>query len=420
MAKRRRIRRIRWKAVILFALSVILVLYLLISLIGMLFRPKDTSGFSACRLSSNKLQKKLTDTYEGTMEMGDYVFYGEQLTFYSQAYSLDVANTFVGKTMVLKNVCTGKEIEISKIQDNMYGQIDTASLPEGLYEVYIVENLLRKRLYTATPISTLDNTMYTITRNGTNKKIEVFADATLLNQKDAKENVLDNNYVFIRVTEEKAPEGYYDVVLNPGPITISSQEGASGNGLEEAAEMYRFAVKVKEELEKKGLRVMIAREGTEWVSTYGTDGTVDRAMQAHAKYFISLGMYEGSESRQGIHIMYSHYSNGELADSIFREVVDNTNLDGRDSENAAVKSVRSGVYDTDFDIREAGGMALGAGLYDDAAKANVFATTNRTGIECVSIELVNTKSAEDAKNWSEGFDTIAARLAQGITNELLK
>lgn len=58
--KKRR-RRIRWKTVIPMLIALVLVVYLFVSLIGMFFGGKDSKdGFTACKLSTSKLQKKLS------------------------------------------------------------------------------------------------------------------------------------------------------------------------------------------------------------------------------------------------------------------------------------------------------------------------------------------------------------------------
>ncbi|MCF0110276.1 MAG: N-acetylmuramoyl-L-alanine amidase [Erysipelotrichaceae bacterium] len=418
--KKRKMRKIRWKNVIIALIALGLTIYLLSWVIGLvkgLFKPKDTSGFTACNLTNAKLSEKFTDKeYQGWIEMSDYVFYGENLTFYTETYTPDVANAFVGKTLVLVDVCTGNEIVLDKVEDRLDGQFDVSTIPAGFYEVYMEENLVRKRLYTNNKFETDDEPFYTVTRNGMNKKIEVFADKALLNKDTATEDVLKDHFVFINVTEEVAPEGYYDIMLNPGPLGITNTESATGNGVTEASELYQFAVKVKNGLEEKGYRVALSRDGGEALSTYGEGGTVAAGFDKQVKYLIDFGMYEASAKAGGMYVTYSSYVKNTLAKSIYDAISEGTPLTGTDLS----KSARRGVYDSDFDIREAGGLALGAGTYSDAEKVNEFAATNRHGMECVCVEFINTKNATDAQNWLNNTDLIVEKTVEGIAAALAR
>ena len=417
--KRRKLRKVKWKSVAVLAVACVLVVYLFASLVGMLFgdSSSDPNAFKVCKLSNSKLQKQLGGKpYEGTMAMQDFVFYGEGLTFYSDPYTLDSYNNFEGKTMALVNICTGNEIEISKVDSSLDGQINLGELPVGLYEVYVKENLLKKRVFTPERI-TADNSIYTVTRNKSNNKVEILANAALLNDKDSKENVLDKNYVFINVTKETLPKDVYDVVINPGPITVDNKVDVKVGELSSQQEMYRLANKMKEGLEKEGLKVLISRSENEILSTYGTEGTLIKGYDGQAKYFISLVMYNANSSTKGMTITHSSYTSDVLAKEIYTAVVEGTSLDGKNQAYDVVSSTPIGLYDTDVEIREAGGRALAAATYSDRSKDNSFAA-DLPGMNAISIEVFNANNAVDVETWKLEFDKIASQMTLGFLKYL--
>lgn len=353
----RKRRRIRWKAVIVACVACVLVVYLFASLVGMLMNGfsggKDT--FTACKLSTKKLQQKLSNKdYEGYIEVADYTIYGEHLNLYSSDYQVGGYNAFIGKTMILKNVCTDKEYTINKIDSTLDGQIHGLDLDVGLYEVYIVDNLLEKRLYMS---DALDQTVsfYTSTKKSTNYKVELLADKSLLNRENDESDALDRNYVFINVTKETMPETDYDILLNPGPISINANNNMEVNGVSQQVEMYRLAKKVQELLEKEGFKVGISRDEYVWLSTYGEDGTLAKGYASHAKYIINMDVYGGSEKEAGLHVVHSSYVSNALASSIYNQIVNATSMEGRSQDfDVSSSKLYAEGYDMDIDIRESG------------------------------------------------------------------
>ena len=421
MVKRKHHYRIRWKNVILLAVALALIIYLFAGLIGLLTKNKSSASdtFTACKLSTSSLRKKLTDKkYEGTMAMNDYVYYGEHLSLYSEAYTVDGGSGYVGKTIVLKNLCDGTEVTIEKTDGLLDGQIDLRTLPTGFYEVYVVENLLEKRLYTPNTIST-SNTFYTVPHNSTRNKVTVYADSSLINKKDATENVLDKNYVFIDVRKETVDETTYDIALNPGPVAIDNTYSSQGNGLDETAETYKFANAVATKLTADGYKVLLTRGEYDWVSTYGSSGTASKAYNANAKYFISFDMYE-QDTGSGLGISYSSYVSDEFANTIYNALTTEGKMVGMDGTSSVTSSVKNGIYDDDFDIRETGGKALGAGqISEREVTDNAFAAT-KNGMQSIYLELCNLADSADSISWTTNFDANVDAMVKGIETYLKK
>lgn len=421
MVKRKHHYRIRWKNVILLTVALALIIYLFAGLIGLLTKNKASGSdtFTACKLSTSSLRKKLTDKkYEGTMVMNDYVYYGEHLSLYSEAYTVDGGSGYVGKTILLKNLCDGTEVKIEKANGLLDGQIDLRTLPAGLYEVYVVENLLEKRLYTPNTITT-SNTFYTVPHSSARNKVTVYADSALINKKDATENVLDKNYVFIDVRKETVDDRIYDIALNPGPVAIDNTYSSQGNGLDETAETFKFASAVAAKLTADGYKVLLTRGEYDWVSTYGSSGTASKAYTANAKYFISFDMYE-QNTGSGLGVTYSSYTSNEFANAIYSALTTQGKMVGMDGDQSVTSCVKNGVYDNDFDIRETGGRALGAGqLSEREITDNAFAA-NSYGMQSIFVSLCNLANSSDTISWTTNFDANVDACVKGIETYLKK
>lgn len=61
----------------------------------------------------------------------------------------------------------------------------------------------------------LHDSFYTVTRENTNKKIELIADQNLFDNPD-EEPFLQKNYVFVQVSTQPQPEDWIDVMIDPG------------------------------------------------------------------------------------------------------------------------------------------------------------------------------------------------------------
>ena len=411
--------RIRWKNVILLVVVLALLIYLLsllIGLIGNAFR-KDDGSFTACSLSASKLRKQFENKeYDSSAEIKDYVFYGEFLDLYSDDYYLGASTNLTGRTLVLRDVCSGKEITVDKTTSLLDGQIDLRGIPEGFYEVYMIENLLQKRLYTGTPIN--GATVTTLPRNNTRYQVTLYADAALMNPKDAETNVLDKNYVFLDVRKVKTlDEGTYDIVLNPGPVTEKVRDDLTGNGLTESEEMFRFATELKKKLETDGYKVYMTRDQFSWAGMYGTDGVAASAYTSKGKYFFSFDMYDGTP-QTGLGITYSSYISDDLAESVYNAMINEGGMSAKNGSYSVSSSERiDGGYDGDYDIRETGGKALGAGKADDNSKQNAFAV-DANGLQSLYFSMCNIALAEDANAWTANFDKYVESCAKGIEEYL--
>ena len=135
-----------------------------------------------------------------------------------------------------------------------------------------------------------NTTYYTITKNGSNNKIDIGFD-----------KYDDIPYMTINVSEaSELPENVYDVVIDPGHG--GSDSGAKANGYYESDIVLDCATKLKSKLEDLGLKVLLTRDGSESkdkdmvYNIYDDDGRVTIANESGAKILISLHLNSNSEN----------------------------------------------------------------------------------------------------------------------------
>lgn len=131
--------------------------------------------------------------------------------FITKSYNRNGQDLFAGKTVILRNVCSGLDF-VYMMEKNADGQIPLEDLDEGFYQVFIMQDLKEKQLVSH---EKLHDSFYTVTRENTNKKIELIADQNLFDNPD-EEPFLQKNYVFVQVSTQPQPEDWIDVMIDPG------------------------------------------------------------------------------------------------------------------------------------------------------------------------------------------------------------
>lgn len=92
---------------------------------------------------------------------------------------------------------------------------------------------------------------YTITKNNSNHRIDIKFDNYNKDERNIK-------YMALEVKKSRLPKDVYDIVIDPGHG--GADKGAKGGGYDEADLTLKYAKKVKQELEKLGLKVRITRD----------------------------------------------------------------------------------------------------------------------------------------------------------------
>lgn len=439
MANRKSIRwnRIAWKRVVPAGILILLLFYLFISLIVGLLKGgtgKNSSDFTICSLNGKQtLQAVKKEDRTHSVLVKDFNFYGESLNLYSEPYNRnDIASvSFEGDKFVLVDLCTDKkfEFEIGALIDS---QINLGQLEAGFYSVYLKSGDQMNRVYLDRTLLS-NNTIYTVSRNASRFKIELLANRTLFDNAKSSESVLDQPYLYLKVTEEPASSEVasndYDIAISIAPALIRggvSLVGEQNYGITEAKELWDVAEELKSKLEEAGLKVRICKDSydvpfNDGGSYYGLNGVLDKAYSSKAKYFIYLdmGVWDG-----GTGTFYSHFAAGNLARTIHGKLMDI----GLFSDSHLIRSAvdtgdypELGKFDDEYEIREAGGIATGAGTYSDVSAANApFAAENIFGLNTVKIVTNNIKSKGSTDTFKEKKAEIATAIYDGLMEYLGK
>ncbi len=360
-------------------------------------------------------------TFEYKLEINDYFTYGETLSLFNDTYDMFARDLFVGKTMILVNLCDDQE-RVYMIEANVDGQIPMEDLPFGFYEVYVMHNLQRHRLFTN---GYLEDIFYTINRQDDTKQVRLIGDAYLLELDREGERTFDRNYFFLEVTPTELSEEIYDIVIDPGHQNYDNNWldlGVRAFDLIEAQENYKMAVALKEEFEKYGLRVLLTRGEDEMVNTYDVDGRLDRGYKSQAKYYIEVQLVGSNNPNAfGTQIVYSSFSSPRLASAVFRQLIENTRLQSTGVSGAGnipgvVPSGRVNGFDGRMVIRESGGKALTAATFSEKAQSEnaSFALDNRRGMQTLTIEYIYLTHQSSAEYWLEEYELYAKQTVAGF------
>jgi len=426
----RRRRKLKWRVIIPSFILIVLSGYILFNLLFPKELLIDTPSFVICDYSYTKTQSVLNElVYEDKIELKDYLFYGETLNIYNNIYDINQADYFIGKTIKLRNICDNSEW-VYMLGKNADEQIPLENLPNGFYELFVVDSLKEKRLITS---SELYDEFYTVRRNGLNKKIDLISDKDLLKEKEDSLPIMDENYFFIQVTDqtlENDNSEVYDVYLDAAHNTESYNfvdKGRTVNDLVEANELYRITLAVKEKLEEKGLKVLLARENEDSViNQYGIDGRLYKAYQANVKHYIEFNLnFTTNEETRGSRIIYSSYSSNKFATALFKSFISTPGLVpyGRQTSTNIAGVVASSRYnnlDSYPVIREAGGRILSAGTISDLANEqnSEFNKDERKGIQSVSLEVFFISSPLDVNVYQNEFDQMVNNIVNGYLKYL--
>lgn len=390
---------------------------------------KEQDIFTICGWNEKKTQEALQDVYSDTYNISDYLYYGESLALFHNDYIVGESDDMNRKSVELVNLCN-KEAITYTMETGLDRQIDTSELEEGFYAVFVNDNLVKKRVvYDETLRS---DVFTTIRRDEKVKEITLVADQALVSQ----DKEMDQPYVFIQVDEVEPNDAYADVFLDPYGNSINAngvvEIGGEGNGLYEYQEAYDSAVRLKEKLEGMGLRVVISKEDQEDViSYYGKDGRMQKAYDAHARYYIEIGMNSSTNANyRGMEFYHSSYVSETLANAMMYAMKKNTALEPSNmytwmerSEGVLSSSVSEGmdkakIYDSLTSIRESGGIATGAARFHTVAQDNTFAKNNRQGMNALSLNLLYLTNSEDVAIWKKDKDAILNELANAFARSI--
>lgn len=392
-----------------------------------------------------------------------YIVYGTNLNIEGASEKIYTVDEIRGIKMVLKSI--DGENEINHIidydlkdkhldfstSDLINKGIDLEKLPVGVYIVLIdVEHFNGiHRLYTLSNLTEYSETeYYTISKNGKNNKINIGFDKYL----DSSNTEFD--YMYIKVEETTLPETVYDIVVDAGHG--GNDSGAVKDDYTEADIVLDYAIKLKEELEKVGLKVFLTRDGSEpenektAYTMYDENGRVNIACGSKAKLSLSLHLNSNTEkiTEGGVEIYAPSKSDLSFAKSLADNIVNiaNTshsqNYEYKKDEGVYVQTLSKYSIETSrknaekagyepynlttdtpslYMIRELGGICTNA--YMDGRNTiygtNKFVNSN-VGIESYLLELGYINSDEDLNNIMQNQNLYIQAIVKSVQDRLLK
>lgn len=416
----------------------IVVPFVLVMALGLTFfyqkyfseEQNEAMAYTICDFTSQQTKSVLDkrnieyDTVEKA-EISDYGVYGETLKIYQETYTPASFDGFSGNTIFLTNLCgTTVDDKLPFLLSNSLDiGIDMMLLDDGLYELEILSDFNFKRIVGS---NAFDETFYTAKRNNSIKSVRIFSDKDVINHNRETE-IFKENYVFIEVsTLEDNKE--IDVVLNPSRFSTFENGmidyGHFYNEMSEAEETYKIAKKIKTELEKYGVRVMILRDDIKPLNNYGTGGRLEKAYNMNAKYMVNLRLESsGSQMDRGVVVLYSSLTSNRFASNIVKKLVDETPLnptpygDRNNILGVYQTSVSQGLDYNDI-IRESGGKLTGSGTLPEFSDLMDFSKNINQGINSIDILYGYMTNQEDLETWNESNDLIAKKTAEGILIQL--
>lgn len=390
-------------------------------------KEKKAEPFTICGLNVEQTAEKLRWKEKEVYTISDYMYYGESLNLFAHDYEAGNKDDVYRKSITLTDLC-GEESITYTMEDRADRQIDLQELEPGFYALSIRDGTTDKRLVYDEAITT--ESFYGVARGGKIKVATLMADASLTAP------ALSEHALFLKIEEEDAKNDVYDVFIDPyGSRMINGMVQAAGNAndLDESVEMQWAGEQLKTELEKHGLKVMLAKEHSDDVlSYYGKNGLMEKAYHSHAKYYLELGMNSSAQViDSGTEIYYSNYSSATLANTLMYELTKNTSLSGSDlnawfQRNSGVSASYTAtgedgreIYDMLPSLRESGGRISGAGQFSAAAKENEeLIQGSRTGMQAVSINFIYLTNKDDARIWKKDKETIITELSNAFVKAI--
>lgn len=389
--------------------------------------------FSKNNESEDKYIFKEVEYKEARLEK--YTVYGTHLNLeIGVDIEEDIQNIYSSK-LILKNSkmesleydLTYKMLDNSVIfntSDNINAGINLENIDVEKYVFLLCiesENIklskLEKHYYTISNNTDYENLeYYTISRENTNKKIDIY---------------FENKSLCMLVSNTSLPDDVYDVVIDAGHGGLDS--GASANGYIESEVTLKYAMNLKEKLEKLGLKVKLTRDENEArLKTYGKGGRYVIANEASAKLQLSIHLNSSNfDDSSGVEVYSPNDVDLTFAKNIANNLISNVSSVSKNEE----AKVEDGVYVRLFTyedileveeyakeneflpydiktntsyygvIRESGGICTGAYIdgRDKNYEENPYCTSN-IGVETYLLELGYINNKEEIINIIENMD----------------
>jgi N-acetylmuramoyl-L-alanine amidase len=377
-----------------------------------------------------------------------YYIYGTHLNLEGNIKKINAK--FKNVNLILWNTKTGKsknyKINYSKnvnnvnfnISDEINNGIYLDEIKRGNYELYLKftytkDNKKTYKYYSLNNKTDYKTTTY-YTLSKTNRQIKI---------------TKNDNSMLIKVQAKTNKEEVYDIVLDPS--CGGSDTGAYGNGVYESTVTLEMAEKIKENLEKKKIKVKLTRtkdslSETEYFDEYNQGGRAVIPQEVHAKYLLSLQATSNNNSKtNGISLYTAVGINYDFASSLIENITKTTN---QQTSTNTYQRIDYGIYSHNFTeseinenmnyyeqkgykkynvttnsnyiymIRETGGIITGAYVDDsnpDKVGVNPYYKTN-LGVESYVLTLGYLTNKDDI----EAITTNKEKYAEAISNSIIQ
>lgn len=288
------------KKILIIVLSLLVVsLVLLIIFRNSIFKTKEKT-----------MEYLINDTEENEFIVSNYSIFGTHYNINACTDKIITNKTY----LVLKNLT--EEIDMNgtfynedgktcfKISDKYNTGIDLESLTHGEF-ILMVKEEESKEVKDKEPIITnyyynLKNgtenknlEYYTITRNGTNNKINInYKNQEKIYKENKQKKKQTKNYLEFVVKESKLPNNVYDIAIDPGHggIDPGAIYKLNGTTYYESNITLNISQLLKKELEDMGLKVIITRDDDSYLDPYGEGGRTTIVNSSSAKISLSIHM----------------------------------------------------------------------------------------------------------------------------------
>ena len=432
------------KRIIMFIVIIVIIIFIYHISSNESKKNASVYAFSSIDKLVNEIE---TDTYAN---INRYIVYG---THFNLEGDMEIyTDNSITSVEVVAKTASEEELTIDTEYTYEDNQLSFSTLKE-INTGLDLENLEVKDYYILLKVNFSNNTTkyyslsnnteygsieyYTLTRNNKNNKINI--DFATINNMP----ILGFHITTVR----ELPEDVYDVVIDPGHG--GSDVGAVSGRYMESEIVLDCALELKTQLEEKGLKVLLTRDGTEseeeytMYNIYDEDGRVTMANESHAKILISIHLNSNLSDNVdgGVEIYASPNSNLTLAKMLADNIVETAKtkystietdkqdegvyvrtieIEDKKNETSFSRENYKGIFDSIpylYIIREIGGIATGA--YVDGTNKAYGANEHRdsnVGIEGYLVELGYINVDEDLDNILENSNLYAQAITNSITN----
>ena len=263
----------------------------------------------------------------------------------------------------------------------------------------------------------------------------------------------NNDYknMMLNVTDNKDNE-IYDIVIDAGHGGMDP--GAVINNEKESTYTLEIALKLKDKLEKSGLKVKLTREegslaASEYFGEYGKGGRAQISHEVYGKYLLSIHLNKNTSTKvRGIELYTPSNINYDFAKDLVKQIVDNSSIqysnrktfkmfDGIYTHNfteAEIQNAMEGYANKNYEpyevttnssylymIRETGGIMTGAYVdnRNEEQTGNDYYNSN-IGAEAYLLELSYISNQEDLNIIKQEQDKYVEAISNSIITNFNK